>query len=541
MTDINTEKTKTLVTEESLSCASGWQPGWRQTPWLTMASILLMLACMGAIVGILIASDGQIVGTWKIEPAVLLAFLSSAWNYSLGIVLARSVAITWWRSALKGTTLESLHYIWDQRAGPNPFYALQSSLIAWKVVLLAWLVVSVQIINNPLLQRSTRIGAENIAVQDQLTLDIAPSLPDGFLGTVEIALEAGISGSRNGLSTTQDWWWNKTILTANTTGNQCNGTCTGLVQATGIDYNCSSTTIALDFSAQENIGQVIFAINTTLTWNATGAPILILTTLRSSAIDNSCTSTIVITTCAIEAAILEYPVQVQNATVTLQQDKLQNATVVSKYVSPGDLATATKGQGAGPLEGLNDFLGNYLFANVTLIIDSSRNASLYSGGLIQDLFFLPDASYYDASIFHRCGLEWSDPTQYVIDSMYEFLFRASVRASEGTDSQTFDVQRAYLVLVFNTNYQYLATALTVMLITLFAVLFRLWGWWELGRHVSLSPLELAKAFRAPVMQRAGENSAVPGILKRVGKTRVQYDGESITETSVVELLRAEDI
>jgi len=72
------------------------------------------------------------------------------------------------------------------------------------VVLLAWLVVSVQIINNPLLQRSTRIGAENIAVQDQLTLDIAPSLPDGFLGTVEVTLEAGISGSRNGLSTTQD-------------------------------------------------------------------------------------------------------------------------------------------------------------------------------------------------------------------------------------------------------------------------------------------------------------------------------------------------
>lgn len=203
---------------------------------------------------------------------------------------------------------------------------------------------------------------------------------------------------------------------------------------------------------QENVGQVIFAINTTLTWNATGAPILISTTLHSSAIDDSCISTIVITTCAIQAAIIEYPVQVQNATITLQQDKLQNATVVSKYVSPGDLATATKGQGAGPLERLNDFLGNYLFANVTLIIESSRNTSLYSGGLIQDLFFLPDASYYDASIFHRCGLEWFDPTQYVINSMYEFLFRASVRTSEGTDSQTFDVQRAYLVLVPNTNY-----------------------------------------------------------------------------------------
>jgi len=525
MTTRNNAKSTISVKNENQLNASAWRPGFRQTPWTAMVSVLMMLACMGACAGIIIASNKQIVATWKIAPAVLLALLSSIWSYSLGVVLGISVAITWWRTALSGTTIESLHYIWDQGAGLKPISALRASVDARKVTLLAWLVVSVQIVNNPLLQRSTRTKVENVVIKDTMMLDMTPQLPDGWLGSIQNASSATIIGSRNGVSGIQKWWWNETILTHNETGYQCDGTCEGKVQGTGIDYTCTSTEMALDLSADENIGAVIFAINTTLSENSTGAPILVLETLYASAINNSCMATITVDTCSIEAAIVEYPIVIQNTTVTLDTEKLNNMTVVSKYVSAGDLPTATQGQGAGPLEGLNDFFGYYLAANITLLIDPSRNESIYSGGLIADLFFITDASNYDDSIFHKCGLEWSSPTEYVLDSMQDFLFRSSLLASTAADAQTFGVQRTYQALIFQSNYYYLAAALAVMLVALLAVLFLLWGWWELGRRVTLSPLETAKAFGAPTMRQVGENSAVAGILKLTGKMRVKYDSE----------------
>jgi hypothetical protein len=55
------------------------------------------------------------------------------------------------------------------------------------------------------------------------------------------------------------------------------------------------------------------------------------------------------------------------------------------------------------------------------------------------------------------------------------------------------------------------------------ILIRLQGWWSLKRTVTLSPLEIAKAFCAPVMERAREgNDTADGILESIGKVRVRY-------------------
>ena len=47
-------------------------------------------------------------------------------------------------------------------------------------------------------------------------------------------------------------------------------------------------------------------------------------------------------------------------------------------------------------------------------------------------------------------------------------------------------------------------------------------WWVLGRTVSLSPLEIAKAFCAPLMERAGHIFTVREILREFGQVWVQY-------------------
>jgi hypothetical protein len=198
--------------------------------------------------------------------------------------------------------------------------------------------------------------------------------------------------------------------------------------------------------------------------------------------------------------------------------------VVSTYISAGDLPTAPNGAGTGPLAGLNNFYGYYLYANVTEVFDTDLNRSTYSGpSMIADLFFDPEASSYDSHTFATCGLKWSSPTEYVLNSMHDFMFRAALRAGNGTDVQTFRAQRTSPALLFHSEHRYLAAALAVMLLALLAVLFLLWGWWELGGPVSLSPLETAKAFGAPMMQHIGRNSAVEEILKKMGGKVVKYD------------------
>jgi Protein of unknown function (DUF3176) len=513
---------------DSFSKRRAWLPGLRQTLWSALVLVLIVLVCIGASASIIIVSDKQDVASWKVQPTVLLAVLSSVLNLALSAALSISVAITWWRSVFRGTTLAQLHYIWGSGEGRSFIPALIAGFDARKVALAAAIVAMVEFVNNPLLQRATHIRTLDILTDEPMMLDLAQRLPDGWTGIIQNATTMTMIGSRHGLSTVQEWYWNDTITSRNIPGYYCNGTCAGKVRGAGISYSCSSTTETLDLSTTKNDGSIVFAINTTMSETSTGLPFLLLTTLHSSAVNDSCIATLSVDTCQIEASIVEYPVTIQDSTVTLNSYELQDMTVVSTYTSAGDLSTAPMGAGAGPLQGLNDFFGTSLYANISEILNTYLNRSIYIGpGMIADLFFDPESSSYNNHTFATCGLKWSSPTEYVLDSMHDFMFRAALRVGNGTETQTFTAQRSSPALLFHSDYRYLAAALAVMLFALLAVIFLLWGRWEFERPVNLSPLEIAIAFEAPMMPRACRSSAVKEILEEIGKNRVKYNNGGI--------------
>jgi hypothetical protein len=174
-------------------------------------------------------------------------------------------------------------------------------------------------------------------------------------------------------------------------------------------------------------------------------------------------------------------------------------TVDSIYIFAGDLLTAPPGAGAGPLEGINDFIGYYCFANVTEKIHAGYPGPTYLGqnntGMIADMFYIADSSLYSNYTLAKCDLKWSSPTMYVLNSMHDFMFRSALAAGNGT-AQIFIAQRTNETLVFHSDYHYLGAAIGVTLLALLAVLSLFWRCWELGWHVSLSPLETASALRA---------------------------------------------
>ena len=502
-------------------------PCGQRTPWFAIILLLITLVCMGASAAIIIVSDKQAVASWMVQPAVLLAVLSSVLNFALAAAFSISVTITWWRSAEHGAPSAHLHYIWNRGAGLSFISAITAGVDARKVALAAALVATVKFVNNPLLQRATHIRTQDMVTNDTMMLDMTQRIPDGWMATIGNGSSISVVGSRNGLSTVQAWWWNNTITSRNIPSYYCDGTCEGKVQGAGISYICSSTTEALDLSTSKNDGSVVFAINSTMSQNSTGAPFLLLTTLYSSAVNDSCIATLSVDTCSIEAGVVEYPVTIQNSTITLNYDELQNMTVVSTYTSAGDLPTAPESAGAGPLIGLNNFYGYYLYANVTEVFDVVLNKSTYSGpSMIADLFFMPQSQSYDNHTFATCGLRWNSPTEYVLNSMHDFMFRAALSASNGTVVQTFTAQRTIPALFFHSDCRYLAAALAITLPALLVVFFLLWGWWELGRHVTLSPLETAQVF-VSMMRNIGRNSTVEEIMQGIGEMAVKYNDEVI--------------
>ncbi|CRG91996.1 hypothetical protein PISL3812_09050 [Talaromyces islandicus] len=531
----------------------------QRTPWPTLILIVLMMACKTALAVIIVVSDGQAVSSWRVSPAVLLALLSSLWSSSLALVLTMSTTITWWRSASEGATLETLHCIWKRGLSIWHLSALRSSAVVRRVVLVAWIVIISQVTNNSLLQRATQTALSQRYFVDNMTLDVQTQIPDGWMGYVFNS--DSMVGSRNSLGAIQDWWMNKTISTSpqsvggDQSNTQCNGTCHGSVKGMGISYECSSTSRSLDLLEGQNGGTFIFSINTTLSYDSeSDTPFVDLLVVYSSAVDGECIATLNMRSCRIEAAIVEYPIVIQNTTVALERGRLDPPVVVEPYVSKGDMPTATAGQGAGPLQGINGFIYDTLTTNVSLVIRD--NKARHTGRFIGDIFFEADESAYNQTILHTCGLQWSDPTLYVLDAMQDFLFRSSVTsARNSTDDdegvrQMFSVNRTSDILTFQSNYRFLAAALGLMSLALGCVILQLWGWWKL-RHcvVSLSPVEVANSFGALATTTQFNNhdssprftgdtkdvSTVDDILRAVGKTTVKYDGVAFRGRSVYSL------
>jgi hypothetical protein len=69
------------------------------------------------------------------------------------------------------------------------------------------------------------------------------------------------------------------------------------------------------------------------------------------------------------------------------------------------------------------------------------------------------------------------------------------------------------VNVYRSDYRLLIvnTVLTLTFILMIVPMFI--GWWELGRHVTLNPIEIGKAFDAPLLQGPGSNASLEKLVK----------------------------
>jgi hypothetical protein len=107
--------------------------------------------------------------------------------------------------------------------------------------------------------------------------------------------------------------------------------------------------------------------------------------------------------------------------------------------------------------------------------------------------------------------------------------RAAYDAQTANWTQTVRFDGVDERVVFKTHWEFVAVGVAVTLLGWAAVLPLYYGWWRLGRNVTLSPLETAVAFDAPLLRGAvPSNASAEHIVHRVGGVKVRYGVEKMS-------------
>lgn len=131
---------------------------------------------------------------------------------------------------------------------------------------------------------------------------------------------------------------------------------------------------------------------------------------------------------------------------------------------------------------------------------------------IATTFTAPSYSFMGASIDDQPKL--TDTQDYI---SYPNLTTVNRTLSQSVSARLFHQETVY-----QSHYGWLAGAMAVIGITFFALLPIFEGWWHLGRKVSMSPIEIAKAFDAPLLRGTDDNGVAREILAETGHKPIRY-------------------
>lgn len=84
----------------------------------------------------------------------------------------------------------------------------------------------------------------------------------------------------------------------------------------------------------------------------------------------------------------------------------------------------------------------------------------------------------------------------------------------------------YEETVYQSHYDWMIGALAIILVAFCSIVPTFVDWWHLGRTVSMSPIETAKAFDAPLLWQADPNGTAHDISVQLRSVNIQY-GASI--------------
>ena len=331
------------------------------------------------------------------------------------------------------------------------------------------------------------------------------------------------------------------------------------IKGFGFKPTCETGTFEFDFhnyTTQANIttvfnSSIYYGVGTT---EAENSPITLNVTYASDGIAAAVDASSIKTwhNCTLVKAIVEYPVIITGNNITLQTNKnfsylpndvqyvfrLQDSADSNCNLNyrdiPGHQTEQTPwGEVVSEVTVYSTIVGGFGFYLESLF-NSTSVLSYFDNGETAPTFNLDSSGLY-ASQYMNLGSDdwgiqamtnWTDPIQDMLNTTNQLTFRTAVQVAQQTPSSAFAQNVVYtgtkITTVYKSNYALMGVAVAINFLGLLSILPVYYGWWELGRNTSLSPLETAKAFGAPLLRDVDGNATATQILKKVGDRRVKY-------------------
>jgi hypothetical protein len=491
---------------------------------LSLGALLISILGVAASVGILVASDGQPISKWKYQPTVYLSIASTITNIALHFAFTEGVTTAWWRKALKpNTQLGDLHRSWNFG---NSIWGAVTGFRRFNLIALACILVAIAPINGPLLQRASTVVVANMVSDAPLNLSVATFLntTTGYLSGRGYAVSIL---SEKFIPIVQDYY-NGVKIPMTNTGCSTSGKCTAKMRGAGFAVNCSSYTVPfnvtpgdVDPGSDPAIINGTYAFMSFFGWK-TFSPNMSLNVQYKDT--PGCSGYLTVRNCSLHSAVVQYPVIIDGNKSTISLDP--SSTIFDDdFESYTDAdSQAYPSQGPTVLGGFWFALNNRFYSTSHLrfigavgyeLLSTGPTASQYA--VVADM--LTSTYPYNGGM---CHIHFQDPTQGLLQEARQFMFRIAVATANSSDVQLVMSTEVATHPIYQSHWQFLGIAILFTALAILTVTLTFYGFWHLGRQMTMSPIELAKAFDSPLLSCEDSNAVVGTIVKKIGERGVRY-------------------
>ncbi|RYO80751.1 hypothetical protein DL766_010181 [Monosporascus sp. MC13-8B] len=486
-----------------------WVHFFSRAPVLGLSALLGALVCSLGTAAVLASSDGKEYESWpspdlSVQPSVVLSVLTASVNAMLLLALHEGATISWWIKMMLGGSLNDCHRYWNYS---NSVWAAVTSGRHFNKVALACLMAAIVVIDGPILQRASTVRSIQVSNPRNFSMALNQNLLDYTTGWYTSRAKMVDTLSDRFARVLAGYNSREPIVLR---AEGCRGTCHGEIIAPGWEVECSNgAQKALgmpEIADKVDIGSISVEFGGVLNTSV----IIVSTLFMPQGMEHNLATS----KCTMQFARVRHPVELSNGTVTLSRLPLSvNRTVERQYPR-----METAGLGIFP-----STLGGIAFA-----VGKQYNSkiSIYNGGGLQvSANGMMGYAYRNSSddALGTVGMTWADPTADVVAAIQELTFRAAAFHSNATTPmQRIEGHETMQITVYTANYRYLAGGLVLMIVATLAMLPLFHGWWHLGREVTLSPVEIAVAFRAPHTEGGDPNADVYTLLRQIGKRKARY-------------------
>ena len=237
----------------------------------------------------------------------------------------------------------------------------------------------------------------------------------------------------------------------------------------------------------------------------------------------SCDGDLQIRNCTLQPATVEFPVVVDGGsqTITLASGtSIFNDTIVS--ITKGLDAVSARTRFGGIYLALHEKFQSTASMSTGVVAEGTFTAS---GLPASQYAIIDDSNPYSNPATNCSAISYANPLYDVLQAARDLSFRTAIfAANRSTDMQEVTVAQDPGEAHYHSDYLFLGLAIVATLVPLGVVVVIYHGYWKIGRKMSLSPIETAKAFGATGMESRDSNATAQVLVEEIGSRQVKYGG-----------------